>query len=75
MQKLLEAWRKSSGQFNRKQLVGLNLMEIWILKSVEYKFKKEMLKELKKQQADIIKEELKYQEEVRELNQFIQKLS
>lgn len=46
----------------------MNLMEIWIRKAIEYKFKKEMLKELKKQQADIIKEELKYQEEVREIN-------
>ena len=33
--------------------MGMNLMEIWIMKSVEYKCKKEMLKELKKQLADI----------------------
>ncbi len=60
MQKLLDIWRKSSGQIHKKQLVGLNLMEIWILKSVEYKFKKETLKDLKKGQGELTKDELKY---------------
>lgn len=45
------------------------------MKSVEYKCKKEMLKELKKQLADIQNDHDKYEGEIREINQFVQKLA